>query len=138
MLGGVVGPSPDGSGEAPGLDASRMFWAWCLGGKGAHKTGEVAKHPVHGALTDSRRRGTRTACSTGKPQGLGGECLFVWAEEKENWGRKNFVKIKGINIFAKKSQTKFLSTHTNTHNHKRKKYSNEWDFSQGNLLEANF
>ena len=64
VLGRVADPSPDGSGETSGLDASRMFWAWCLGGKGAHKTGDVP-----GTLTDFHRRGTRTACSTGKPQG---------------------------------------------------------------------
>lgn len=116
VLGGVVGPSPDGSGEAPGLDSSRMFWAWCLGGKGAHKTGEVAKHLVHGALTDSRRRRTRTACSTGKPQGLGGECLFVWAEEKENWGRENWgiCKNKRDKHLCKEKSNQ-VSFHTHKH-----------------------
>lgn len=101
----------------PRLDAPRIFWAWCLGGKGAPKTGEVASAAASWNLNwHSREEEPGLAAPLGSPRdrlwcvskGLGES-----GSTKSKTGvKKNFVKIKRRNQFAKKSQTKFLSTYT--------------------------
>ena len=90
-----------GSGEAPWLDASGMFWARCLGGGELIQLVKLPSHWFLGPeLTFTGEEpglpvslGSPRGHSAMGPQGLWGACLSEWLEEKQNWGRKNFVKI---------------------------------------------